>query len=101
MTYSPYDDPSYQLAMAEARELGISLEVWWQRGTFHSAGMWHATAEWEQPARVRGRYIDNVWVDSDDDYEGQLPTHVSQQVGDSPGALAWAVINDLIDKGSI
>ena len=93
------DDPMYRSAMEDARELGIIVEVF--RGGTHHDPSWEVYGQFEGQGRSRGRWVDDVWVDSDDDYYGQPETMQASAVSDFPSDAIRIVVRQLVDRASI
>jgi hypothetical protein len=95
-------DRSYRLAMEEARELGITIDIEYDgKGADDPEGVWMASGWFESQPRSPGKWVNDEWVDSDDDYYSEQVPLEAIATGYTAGSAAWGVIRKLVDKASI
>lgn len=83
-SFRPEEDPSYILAMDEARDLGIRVDITREGHVQDPDGYWEARGEWEGQGRYRGRWIADIWDDSDDTYYEQPEPPTAYAISDTP-----------------
>lgn len=94
----PDGDRSYRLALEEAEELSIDLEVWRSRYTFKEDKdrVWNAIASWPLEKEAR-----RLWQLGDPDHEDDEPRPARELwgFGGTAGEAAWRALRKICDEG--
>jgi hypothetical protein len=88
------DEQAYWLAIDEAEELGLRLELWRQK-TADPTVAWAAQAGWPQQIAAWRRWL----LGDPDQLDEPPPATLQRAYGATPAEAAWRAIQQACDEG--